>query len=57
MKTVPHVAFVVPELDAALEGKLILIAPNEPSPGVRVAFIEDDGAPVELQEFDEPSNR
>jgi hypothetical protein len=55
VKTVPHVAFVVPDLDAALEGKRILIAPNEPSPGVRVAFIEDDGAPVELLEFREGS--
>jgi hypothetical protein len=51
VRTVPHVAFVVPNLDAALEGKRILIAPTEPSPGVRVAFIEDDGAPVELLEF------
>jgi hypothetical protein len=51
VRTVPHVAFVVPNLDEALEGKQILIAPNEPSPGVRVAFIVDDGAPVELLEF------
>ena len=53
VKTVPHVAFAVPNLDEALKGKQILIAPNEPSPGVRVAFIVDDGAPVELLEFRE----
>jgi hypothetical protein len=29
----------------------VLIAPNSPSPGVRVAFIVHDGAPVELLEF------
>jgi hypothetical protein len=29
----------------------ILIAPTQPSVGVRVAFILDDGAPVELLEF------
>jgi hypothetical protein len=57
VKTVPHVAFVVSDLDAALEGKLILIAPTEPSQGVRVAFIEDDGAPVELLEFREEIRR
>ena len=51
VRTVPHVAFAVDDLDAALEGKEILIAPNEPSPGVRVAFILDDGAPVELLQF------
>jgi hypothetical protein len=44
VKTVPHLAFAVDDLDAALEGKQILIAPNSPSRGVRVAFILDDGA-------------
>ncbi len=53
VRTVPHVAFVVDDLDAALEGKEILIAPNAPSSGIRVAFILDDGAPVELLEFRE----
>lgn len=54
VRRVPHVAFVVDDLDAALEGREILIAPNSPSPGVRVAFILDDGAPIELLEFDTP---
>jgi hypothetical protein len=54
VKTVPHLAFAVDNLDAALEGKQILIPPNSPSPGVRVAFILDDGAPIELLEFDGP---
>jgi hypothetical protein len=39
-------------LDEALKGREILIAPTEPSVGVRVAFILDDGAPVELLQFD-----
>jgi hypothetical protein len=51
VKTVPHVAFVVDDLDEALRGRQVLIEPNSPSPGVRVAFIVDDGAPVELLEF------
>jgi hypothetical protein len=51
VKRVPHVAFAVDDLDEALKGKEILIAPNEPSAGVRVAFILDDGAPIELLEF------
>ena len=54
VKTIPHLAFAVDNLDAALEGKQILIPPNSPSPGVRVAFILDDGAPIELLEFDGP---
>jgi hypothetical protein len=56
VKTVPHLAFAVDNLDAALEGKQILIPPNSPSPGVRVAFILDDGAPIELLEFDGPDS-
>jgi hypothetical protein len=52
VRTVPHLAFEVDDLEEALKGKVILIAPNAPSPGVRVAFILDDGAPVELLQFD-----
>jgi hypothetical protein len=51
VKTIPHLAFAVDDLDEALKGRQVLIAPNVPSPGVRVAFILDDGAPVELLEF------
>ena len=51
VKSVPHVAFEVDDLEAALEGKEILIPPNSPSGGVRVAMIVDDGAPVELMAF------
>jgi len=48
VKTVPHVAFEVDDLDAELAGKEILIQPNSPSPGVTVAFIVDNGAPIEF---------
>jgi len=54
VKTVPHVAFVVDDLEAAIAGREVLIAPNSPSAGVRVAFIVDNGAPVEFLEFDSP---
>jgi len=52
VKTVPHVAFEVSDLETALRGKKVLIPPNSPSPGVVVAFIEENGAPVELLEID-----
>ena len=51
VQRVPHVAFEVDDLNAAIAGKEILIAPNSPSPGVTVAFIVDNGAPVEFLEF------
>lgn len=56
LKTVPHIAFVVDDLTEALKGKDILIAPNSPSPGVTVAFIIDNGAPVELLQFERPED-
>ncbi len=54
VKTVPHVAFVVEDLEGAIAGEEVLIAPNRPSPGVTVAFIVHNGAPVELLKFDRP---
>jgi hypothetical protein len=51
IKTVPHVAFEVDDLDAALVGREILTPPNSPSEGVMVAMILDNGAPVELITF------
>ena len=51
IRTVPHVAFEVDDLDAALVGQILLGEISSPSPGVRVAMIVDDGAPIELLEF------
>ena len=53
VKTVPHVAFRVDDLDEAVEGREIIIAPNSPSPGIRVAFVVENGAPVEFIEIEE----
>ena len=52
VRTVPHVAFEVDDLSVEIAGKEILIAPNSPSPGVTVAFIVENGAPVEFLQFD-----
>ena len=51
IRTVPHIAFEVEDLDAAIEGKTLLGEISSPSKEVRVAMIVDDGAPVELIEF------
>ena len=51
IKTVPHVAFEVDDIEAALAGKTVLSPPNAPSAGVRVAMIVHDGAPIELIQF------
>jgi len=53
IKTVPHVAFEVDDLDAELKKHdfRLISPPDSPSNGVRVAMIEHNGAPVELIEF------
>lgn len=52
VKRIAHVAFEVDELEPMLAGRKVIIAPNSPSAGVRVAFIEVNGAPVELLQVD-----
>jgi hypothetical protein len=52
VKTVPHVAFEVDDVAEAIKGKNVIIPPNSPSPGVVVAFIEDNGAPIEFLQID-----
>ncbi len=51
VRTVPHIAFEVDDLDAALSGKEVLSPPSSPSAGVRAAMIVHNGAPIELIEF------
>jgi hypothetical protein len=46
------VAFEVEDLAAAIAGQKVIIEPNSPSRGVLVAFIEVEGAPVELLQID-----
>lgn len=51
VRTLPHLAFEVDDLDHELEDFEILSPPGSPSEGVRAAMIVADGAPVELIEF------
>lgn len=54
IKTVPHIAFEVNDLDYELANRNfnILTEPNPPADGIRVAMIEHNGIPIELIEFD-----
>ena len=53
IKTVPHIAFEVDDLDKELRENdfEIICEPGVPSDGVRAAMILHNGAPVELIEF------
>lgn len=48
IRTMPHAAFKIADLDASIRGKDVLLGPYEPIPNFRVAIIEDGGFPVEL---------
>jgi hypothetical protein len=51
IQTVPHIAFEVDDLDQAVKGKQMIGEITIPSPEIRVAMIVENGAPIELMEF------
>lgn len=55
IQKIPHLAFAVKDIAAEIEShQLKVIVPlNEPSPGIKVAMIEHNGAPLELIQFDQ----
>lgn len=56
VREMPHVAFRVDDLDAALGGEQVLIEPFNPSPGFTVAFVLKDGAVFEFMKFEKDSD-
>ena len=46
----PHAAFMVDDIQAAIAGKNVLIDPFEVFPGLTIAFIMEDTAPIELMQ-------
>ena len=55
VKSVPHLAFEVDDLEAAVAGRQLLGDASSPCEGVRVAMFVDDGIPIEVLQFDEPT--
>jgi hypothetical protein len=51
IKKVPHIAFEVDDLSAAIKGKQLIGKIETPSKGARTAMIIENGAPVEFLEF------
>lgn len=54
IKTQMHVAYTVSDLQKAIAGREVVLAPSSPADGVTVAFILDDGNLIELLQFDKP---
>lgn len=51
LQTTAHIAYQVPDLKAEMEGKEVLMEPFSPAEGLSVAFIVEEGAPIELMQF------
>ena len=56
VRDLPHVAYRVDDMDAALRGEKVLLEPFSPSPGFMVAFVIKDGAVVEYMTFKKDSD-
>jgi hypothetical protein len=55
LRSEPHVAYRVDDVEAAIEGCHVLAAPFEASAGfVRAAFVEVGGAVVEFMQYENP---
>ncbi len=52
IKSMPHVAFKVPNLEQAITGEEVILAPYFPLPGFQVAIIAREGVPIEFIETD-----
>lgn len=48
IKTKPHLAFKVSDLDKAIADESVILGPYEPIPGYRVAVIRNGGISIEL---------
>jgi hypothetical protein len=48
LKSLPHIAYKVDDLAAEMAGAEVLVEPFTPMEGVTVAFIIEEGAPIEL---------
>jgi hypothetical protein len=52
LKTHAHIAYEVPDLKVAMEGKKVVLEPFEGGKGQMCAFIEEEGIAIELMCFE-----
>ncbi|MDB5338823.1 MAG: hypothetical protein JWN70_4442 [Planctomycetaceae bacterium] len=46
-----HTAYIVEDLDRAIHGANVLLGPFDPLEGLRVVFVEEEGAVIEYMQF------
>ena len=52
LRDMPHIAYRIDDMDAAIAGKEVVLAPFTPMPGLSVAFVKEYGAVVEFMKFE-----
>jgi hypothetical protein len=52
LRDMPHVAYRVDDMDAAIAGKEMILEPFTPMPRLSVAFVKEDGAVIEFMKFE-----
>lgn len=55
VRTQPHIAFAVDDLEAEIAGKEVLLGPFHAMEGLVVVFVLEDGAVFEFMRFDAAS--
>ncbi|TWU39712.1 hypothetical protein [Novipirellula artificiosorum] len=56
LKTMPHIAYRVDDLAAELKDAEMLLDPFTPMEGVTVAFVIEEGAPIEFLQIEESNS-
>ena len=51
LQTTAHIAYEVDDLEAELSKAEIIVEPFQPNPDLTVAFVVEEGAPIELMKF------
>lgn len=51
LKKTAHIAYEVEDLEEAIKGKTVLMEPFNASETLKIAFIMDDEAPIELMQY------
>ena len=51
IQKMPHVAFKVDDLEEAIKGYEVIVEPMDVDETLRIAFILNDGVPVELMQY------
>jgi len=51
VRDMPHIAYACDCLDEEIVGATVLLGPFEAMPGLRVVFVEKEGAVIEFMEF------